>query len=100
MANKLKKSTPPKATEVAEKPVKTVKPVAKAPKEAPVKDLKKDRSEKVDLKKLARDERTHKILGTVSLLFSIFLFIAFVSYFFTWKEDYSEVNKGISYLFD
>lgn len=100
MANKLKKSTPPKASDVAEKPLKVAKPVAKAPKEEPVKNLKKDRTEKVDLKKLARDERTHKILGTVSLLFSIFLFIAFVSYFFTWKEDYSEVNKGISYLFD
>ncbi|HUQ96961.1 MAG TPA: DNA translocase FtsK 4TM domain-containing protein, partial [Chitinophagaceae bacterium] len=100
MANKLKKSTP-KIAPPAEKPTKTAKPVAKAPKEAPKEDLKKDRQEKIDLKKLARDERTWKIIGTVSLLFSIFLFIAFLSYFFTWKEDQSEVaNKGFSYLFD
>ena len=101
MANKLKKSTTPKIAEPAEKPAKTAKPVAKAPKEAPNENLKKDRQEKVDLKKLARDERTWKIIGTVSLLSSIFLFIAFVSYFFTWKEDQSEVlNHGIGYLFD
>jgi S-DNA-T family DNA segregation ATPase FtsK/SpoIIIE len=100
MANKLKNSSPVQPA-VVEKPVKTAKPAAKAPKEAPVEKLKRDREEKVDLKKLARDERTWKIIGTVSLLLSIFLFIAFVSYFFTWKEDQSEVlNKGISYLID
>lgn len=101
MANKLKKSTIPKPAEVAEKPAKAAKPAARAPKDAPVKDLKQDRAEKVDLKALARDERTWKIIGTLSLLFSIFLFVAFVSYFFTWKQDQSEVlNKGIGYLFD
>lgn len=100
MPNKLKKSSPSKGVDVAEKPPKTAKPVAKAPKEAPVEKFKRDREEKVDLKKLARDERTWKIIGTLSLLLSVFLFIAFVSYFFTWKEDYSEVNKGVRYLFD
>ncbi|RYZ27093.1 MAG: DNA translocase FtsK [Chitinophagaceae bacterium] len=63
--------------------------------------FKKDREEKVDLKKLAKDERTWKIIGTVSLLMSVFLFISFVSYFSTWKEDQSQIfNKGISFLFD
>lgn len=98
MANKLKKSTTPKAA--AEKPEKTEKAekVQKAPKAVPGK-LKADKEEKVDLKKLARDERTWKIIGTVSLLISIFLFIAFVSYFFTWKEDQDKVGET-SFLTD
>src|SRR5215204_7174658 len=101
MANKLKKSPPPKPVEVAEKPPKAVKPAAKAPKEAPIGKLKQDRQEKVDLKKLARDERTWKIIGTVSLLISIFLFIAFISYFFTWKEDQDKVlNNDSGFLAD
>ncbi len=63
--------------------------------------LKKDREESVDLKKLARDERTWKIIGTISLLVSIFLFIAFVSYFFTWKEDQDKVlNNDSSFLWE
>lgn len=106
MANKLKKSIVP---EVIEKPIKkaVVKP---KPKTAPVKEeakqaapqkFKKDREEKIDLKKLAKDERTWKIIGTVSLLMAIFLFISFTSYFSTWKEDQSQIfNKGISFLFD
>jgi DNA segregation ATPase FtsK/SpoIIIE, S-DNA-T family len=95
MANKLKKSTTPKAAaekpeKVAEKPVKKEKPAG----------LKAEKEEKVDLKKLAKDERTWKIIGTVSLLISIFLFIAFVSYLFTWKEDQDQARKGVSFLFD
>lgn len=62
--------------------------------------LKFEKEEKVDLKKLARDERTWKIAGTVFLLISIFLFISFISYFFTWKEDFSEVSGGSAVLFD
>ena len=88
MANKLKKSNTPKA---AEKPEKTEK-AEKTTSTAPAK-FKADKEEKVDLKKLAKDERTWKIIGTVSLLISIFLFIAFVSYFFTWKEDQDELSK-------
>ena len=92
MANKLKKS-----------PEKVVPPVVeKKPekKPEPVK-LKADREEKVDFKKLARDERTWKIIGTISLLISIFLFIAFVSYLFTWREDQSQVKgRGISFLWN
>ena len=97
MANKLKKSITPKA--VPEKPAKTEK-AEKTPKAGPGK-FKADKEEKLDIKKLARDERTWKILGTVSLLMSIFLFIAFVSYLFTWKEDQSQVmNRGAGFLFD
>jgi S-DNA-T family DNA segregation ATPase FtsK/SpoIIIE len=103
MANKLKKSITPKA---AEKPEKPEKPERSEKKERPARktssdSLKNEREERVDLKKLAKDERTWKIIGTVSLLVSIFLFIAFVSYLFTWKEDQSQVmNKGISFLFN
>ena len=97
MANKLKKSTTTKVE--AEKPGKAEKP-ARATKTSSDK-FKSDREEKLDFKKLAKDERTWKILGTVSLLISIFLFIAFISYLFTWKEDQSQVlNKSISFLFD
>lgn len=102
MANQLKKSTP----KVAEKPEPKKAPKPKRPAAAPAKQpdglsFKKEREEKVDLKKLARDERTWKIIGTVSLLMAVFLFISFVSYFSTWKEDQSQIfNKGISFLFD
>src|SRR3954447_18325382 len=99
MANKLKKSTPKAAAEKPEKTEKGEKP-SKNAKAAPAK-LRSDREEKVDLKKLARDERTWKIIGTVSLLVSIFLFIAFVSYLFTWEDDQSQVwGRGVSFLGD
>src|SRR5688500_3566937 len=95
MANRLKKSTiaPPEEKEVKEE---------KRGKTAKLKEtgqLKKDKEESVDLKKRARDERTWKIVGTISLLFSIFLFIAFVSYFFTFGEDGSQVSRyGVDIL--
>lgn len=57
--------------------------------------LKTEKEEQVRLKDLARDERTWKILGAVSLFISLFLFISFVSYFFTWENDQSEIRKGL-----
>ena len=101
MANKLKKSNTPKAAEKPEKVEKEEKtPKEKSSKVSSAK-LKTDKEEKVDLKKLARDERTWKIIGTVSLLISIFLFIAFISYFFTWKEDQDKVlNNDSGFLAD
>jgi S-DNA-T family DNA segregation ATPase FtsK/SpoIIIE len=56
-------------------------------------DLKADKEQAIDWKALARDERTRKIAGTFSILTAIFLFIAFVSYFFTWEEDQSIANS-------
>lgn len=38
-----------------------------------------------------RSENTHKIAGLFLLLVSVFLFIAFTSFFFTWKNDQSLV---------
>jgi DNA segregation ATPase FtsK/SpoIIIE, S-DNA-T family len=97
MANRLKKPIPPPETE---EPKETASQ-DKQTKSVEVKKFRKDKEEKVDLKKLARDERTWKIIGTVSLLISIFLFIAFVSYFFTWKEDQDKVlNNGSAFLTD
>lgn len=58
--------------------------------------LKQEKEESVSVKQLVKDERTHKILGTVLLLICFFLIIAFISYCFTWKEDQDKVLKGFS----
>lgn len=108
MANELKSKTPkvaekPEKKEKAEKAEKVSKPkkAASPVKKATGSSFRKEKEEKVDLKKLAKDERTQKIMGTVSLLVSAFLFISFISYFSTWKEDQSQIfNKGIGFLFD
>ena len=64
-------------------------------------NLKPEKEEKINLKQLAKDERTRKITGTIFLLIAVFLFISFISYFFTWKEDQSSVFRGgFSVLFD
>src|SRR6202012_177077 len=52
----------------------------------------------VTVKQIVKDERTHKITGTVLLLLAVFLFIAFTSYLFTWKEDQDKVFHGASIL--
>ena len=85
MANKLKKNS---KKNPADKPTKAAT------------DLKPEKEEKIDLKKLARDERTWKIAGAFFILISLFLLISFISYFFTWKEDQSYVAQGASILFD
>lgn len=62
-------------------------------------NLKHEKEEKINLKELASDERTWKIVGFIFLFISFFLCIAFISYFFTWENDQSEIRKGLS-LFD
>lgn len=42
------------------------------------------------------DSRTRKIMGAVLILFAVFLFLAFVSFLFTWKLDSDEVAKSWS----
>ena len=49
--------------------------------------LKAEIEEKVVVKDLLKDERTHKIVGTIFLLLAFLFFIAFSSYLFTWDED-------------
>ncbi|MEO8406769.1 MAG: DNA translocase FtsK 4TM domain-containing protein, partial [Chitinophagaceae bacterium] len=68
------------------------------PKKGDVTGWKAEKEEKINLRQLARDERTWKITGAVSLLVSIFLFIAFTSYFFTRKEDQAIAREGFSAL--
>ncbi|KYP14861.1 DNA translocase FtsK [Flavihumibacter sp. CACIAM 22H1] len=61
-------------------------------------DLRPDKEEQVEVKKLVKDERTLKIIGAVCLLLAVFLFIAFSSYLFTWKADQDKVFRGGSYF--
>ena len=60
--------------------------------------LKPEKESQVTVKQIVKDERTHKITGAVLLLLAVFLFIAFTSYLFTWKEDQDKVFHGISML--
>ncbi len=54
---------------------------------------------KVPVKEFVADERTHKIAGICCLLVGVFLFIAFTSYLFTWKDDQDEIfRSGLSIL--
>ncbi len=55
--------------------------------------LKEEKIEQVEVKKLLKDERTHKIAGSICILFAILFFIAFTSYLFTWDEDQDKVFK-------
>jgi S-DNA-T family DNA segregation ATPase FtsK/SpoIIIE len=47
-----------------------------------------------------QDERIPKILGLVSILVSVYLFIAFTSYLFTWQEDNNCRNWSDLFNFD
>ncbi|MGK2862038.1 MAG: DNA translocase FtsK [Chitinophagaceae bacterium] len=80
MANKKKKIIPKKPNAETKK--------------ADSKSFRQEKEENLSLKSLARDERTWKITGVLFLLIAIYLFIAFISYFFTWKEDQDKVFRG------
>lgn len=60
--------------------------------------LRPEKDTQVTVKQIVKDERTHKITGAVFLLVAVFLFIAFTSYLFTWKEDQDKVFRGASIL--
>ncbi len=79
---------------------KTKNSPEKKPAKSDVKAFKSEKEEKIDWKALARDERTWKIVGAIFLLIAIFLFISFVSYLFTWKEDQAVAQQGFSALLD
>lgn len=58
-----------------------------------------EKEEEVEIKTLVKDERTHKILGSILVFICLFLFVAFTSYLFTWTEDQDKVrNTGINIL--
>ena len=66
--------------------------VKSAKSKVPNKDeLKNETEEKVEVKQLLTDERTHKIIGTLFLLMSFLFFVAFTSYLFTWEDDQDKV---------
>lgn len=46
-----------------------------------------------------RDERTQKIIGLAFILLGVYLFIAFLSYIFTWETDQDKVLGPASELF-
>ena len=55
--------------------------------------LKQEKEETVEVKELLKDERTHKIAGSICLLLAILFFVAFTSYLFTWEDDQDKVFK-------
>lgn len=58
-----------------------------------------DKTETLKVKDIVKDERSHKILGTILLLIGVILFFAFTSYLFSWKSDFSAVySKGAGIL--
>ena len=67
-------------------------------KPADPKKMNADIPEKIEVKKLLKDERSHKIAGTVLILVAFLLFVSFTSYLFTWQEDQSKVAKGAKIL--
>jgi S-DNA-T family DNA segregation ATPase FtsK/SpoIIIE len=72
MANRLKQKTPPPPNP---------------------EELTADKEVEVTVTEVVKDERTTKIAGAVSLLFALFLFVAFTSYLFTWQEDQDKVHQ-------
>ncbi|MFZ1528230.1 MAG: DNA translocase FtsK [Ferruginibacter sp.] len=68
--------------------VKSIKKNTKA-----AETLRQDKEETVQVKQLLKDERTHKIAGSIFILLAILFFIAFTSYIFTWDEDQDKVFK-------
>ncbi len=58
--------------------------------------LTQEKEETVTVKQLVKDERTHKIAGTLLLLTALILFISFTSYLFTWQQDQDKVLRNTS----
>ena len=56
-------------------------------------ELKPEKEEQLTIQEVAADDRTKKIVGAVSLLMCLFLFIAFTSYLFTWQDDQDKVQQ-------
>jgi DNA segregation ATPase FtsK/SpoIIIE, S-DNA-T family len=52
-----------------------------------------DKETEVTVTEVVKDERTTKIIGSITLLFAAFLFVAFTSYLFTWQEDQDKVHQ-------
>lgn len=55
----------------------------------------KKKKQQVSIKGGMQDERFPKLVGLFCLFFTLYLFIAFSSYLFTWKEDMDKANWGV-----
>lgn len=69
-------------------------------KDSSLRDFKKEPEAQIDLMALLRDERTWKIVGVSFIILSLFLFISFASYLFTWQEDQAIAQQGLSALLE
>ena len=61
--------------------------------------LNPDKESSVNVTEVVKDERTSKIMGLIFLLLTIFLFVAFTSYLFTWQDDQDKVQMWRTNLF-
>ncbi len=96
MANKLRSQVAVPSEEVEEELVE--KPSSKAKEKSTVKKEKKQSEPK---ERKAIDARIIKITGLLLLLISLYLFVAFFSYLFTWDEDQSVVSGArLGIIFD
>lgn len=84
MANRLKSSASKKEKE----------------KDSDLRDFKKESDAQLDVVGILKDERTWKIVGISFIILSLFLFISFASYLFTWKDDQAIAQQGLSALLD
>lgn len=104
MANKLRSQIPDSSStpepEVQKEPAKErISQKASRETNKDKKEAKVEKGEKTNWKKL--DARVIKISGLLLVLLSLYLFIAFFSYLFTWKEDQSVVlNASFNIIFD
>ena len=62
-------------------------------------DLKQEKLQRVTLKQFIKDERTHKITGSLFVLMSLLLFVSFTSYLSTWDEDQDKLFSEGTKLF-
>ena len=69
-------------------------------KDPELRDFKKETETQVDVVGLLKDERTWKIVGISFIILSLFLFISFASYLFTWQDDQAIAQQGFSALLD
>ncbi|SFE86083.1 DNA segregation ATPase FtsK/SpoIIIE, S-DNA-T family [Chitinophaga sp. CF118] len=76
--------------------LKTEKPESKKPRGDDPNVLKQEKEAEVKVKELVKDERTHKVMGVIYLLLSLYCFIAFTSYLFTWEDDQDKVFRYAS----
>lgn len=53
------------------------------------------KTKQVALKGGVKDDRFPKLMGLLCLFFTLYLFIAFSSYLFTWKEDMDKANWSV-----